>query len=200
MDTNPLHASRTSVSVAKQRANQTCSYTSGFPLPRCSGHANVPISAAVKWGGLCSREALWLADNQRFSHYIAMKEESGVFPVHEGYSSFQSDRLRNLSQSKLSLTFARPSTVTSRDTPNQTLWKADCGRVAAEGSSSFCVLRVFSSFSLEMVPHFFTFLQERKQILCFGLRFAFQLSKAVSRPFTRKYRKGFLQTIFCSVN
>lgn len=48
MSTNPPHASRTGVTVAEQKADQTCSYTSGFHLPRCSGHAFVPISAAVK--------------------------------------------------------------------------------------------------------------------------------------------------------
>lgn len=48
MDTNPLHASRTGVAVAKQKADQTCSYTLCFHLPPCSGHAFIPISAAAK--------------------------------------------------------------------------------------------------------------------------------------------------------
>lgn len=152
MDTNPLHASRTGVAVAKQKADQTCSYTSCFHLPPCSGHAFIPISAAAKWRGKMweagpragGRLCDWLTIScfSQYVHRLLQERRKGCFPSARGNSSFQSDCLRNSFQTWLSLTLVRRSKATSRNTTNPTLWQVDCGKAAAEASLPCCVSRV----------------------------------------------------------
>lgn len=133
-----------------------------------------------------------------FSHCIAMREENGhevpwsrgklLLPIWPPVESILVYALPDISK----MEHGDVRRHDQSDAVESRLWKG--------GGRGIIVVLPFTCVFCSSVPHFWVFLQGQKQIMCFGLRLAFQLSRAVSRPFTREYHKGFLQTISCLLN